>query len=105
MLSHRKLLYQQLSSYFLHNGLIKSGLIFRYIKKTYQQCFLVGLAAWIYQQAIQPPPPKICGSPGGPAVASSRIKLKDGRHLAYLEAGVPKEKANFNIVFVHGFYS
>lgn len=65
---------------------------------------LVGLAAWIYQ-AIQPPPPKICGSLDGPPVTSSRIKLKDGRHLAYLEAGVPKEKANYKIIFVHGFYS
>ncbi|XP_039117598.1 uncharacterized protein LOC120253322 [Dioscorea cayenensis subsp. rotundata] len=62
---------------------------------------LVGLAAWLYQ-SIQPPVPKICGTPNGPPVTSPRIKLKDGRHLAYLESGVPKEKAKYQIVFIHG---
>ncbi|KAJ6853714.1 uncharacterized protein M6B38_113925 [Iris pallida] len=63
---------------------------------------LVCLAAWSYPK-VQPPPPRICGSPNGPPVTASRIKLKDGRHLAYLESGVPKEKANYKIIFVHGF--
>ncbi|MQL76095.1 hypothetical protein Taro_008471 [Colocasia esculenta] len=65
---------------------------------------LVGILAWFYQ-AIQPPPPKICGSPNGPPITSPRIQLKDGRHLAYKENGVPKEKANYKIVFIHGFDS
>ncbi|KAK6942607.1 Alpha/beta hydrolase fold-1 [Dillenia turbinata] len=64
--------------------------------------FLVGIMALGYQ-AIQPPPPKICGSPGGPPITAPRIKLRDGRHLAYKEHGVPKEKANYKIVFIHGF--
>ncbi|ONK77590.1 uncharacterized protein A4U43_C02F8210 [Asparagus officinalis] len=66
---------------------------------------LVALASWTTYQAIQPPPPKICGSPNGPPITASRIKLRDGRHLAYLETGVPKENANHKIIFVHGFYS
>ncbi|CAN1176670.1 hypothetical protein LINPERHAP2_LOCUS32663 [Linum perenne] len=63
---------------------------------------LVGVLAWGYQ-AIQPPPPKICGSPGGPLVTAPRIKLRDGRHLAYREHGVPKDVAKIKIVFIHGF--
>ncbi|KAJ0972700.1 hypothetical protein J5N97_020659 [Dioscorea zingiberensis] len=62
---------------------------------------VVGLVAWLYQ-SIQPPAPKICGSLNGPPVTSSRIKLKDGRHLAYIESGVQKEKAKYKIVFIHG---
>lgn len=64
----------------------------------------MGFLAWAYQ-AIQPPPPKICGSSDGPPVTAPRIKLRDGRHLAYQEHGVPKENAQYKIVFVHGFDS
>ena len=64
----------------------------------------VFLAALLYKQ-LQPPAPKIVGSPGAPPVTASRTKLKDGRHLAYLESGVPKEKAKYKIIFVHGFDS
>ncbi|CAN6695421.1 unnamed protein product [Malus baccata var. baccata] len=39
------------------------------------------------------------------AAASPRIKLADGRHLAYRESGVPKSKANYKIIMVHGFGS
>ncbi|XP_021908742.1 uncharacterized protein LOC110822829 [Carica papaya] len=63
--------------------------------------FFVGSLAWAYQ-AIQSPPPKICGSPDGPPVTAPRIKLRDGRYLAYKEHGVPKDKANYKIVYVHG---
>ncbi|OMO82187.1 hypothetical protein CCACVL1_12041 [Corchorus capsularis] len=64
----------------------------------------VGISAWAYQ-AIQPPPPMTCGSPDGPPVTAARIKLKDGRHLAYKEYGVPRDAAKYKIVFVHGFDS
>ncbi|XP_044480659.1 uncharacterized protein LOC123207343 [Mangifera indica] len=64
----------------------------------------VGLLGWAYQ-VIKPPPSKICGSPGGPAVTSPRVKLSDGRHLAYREAGVAKEEAKYKIIIVHGFDS
>ncbi|KAJ8510191.1 hypothetical protein OPV22_000625 [Ensete ventricosum] len=80
------------NSSFLPRGMIKKLSVVLFI----------GLLAWSYQ-AIQPTPPKICGSPDGPPVTSSRIKLKDGRHLAYTEYGVPKEKAKYKIVFIHAF--
>ncbi|GLT40627.1 hypothetical protein SLA2020_147450 [Shorea laevis] len=64
----------------------------------------VGIAAWAYR-VIQPPPPKICGSPDGPLVTAPRIKLRDGRYLAYIEHGVPRNVAKYKIVFVHGFDS
>ncbi|TYI87191.1 hypothetical protein E1A91_D04G118600v1 [Gossypium mustelinum] len=54
--------------------------------------FFVGILAWIYL-VIQPPPPKMCGSPNGPPVTAPRIRLKDGRHLAYKEHGVPRHVA------------
>lgn len=40
-----------------------------------------------------------------PPVTSARIKLSDGRHLAYIERGVPKSRANYKIIVVHGFGS
>lgn len=49
---------------------------------------LVVFVAWAYK-ALRPPPPRICGSPGGPAITGPRIKLRDGRQLAYSEYGVP----------------
>eukprot|EP00268_Persea_americana_P025998 TRINITY_DN25358_c0_g1_i2.p1 TRINITY_DN25358_c0_g1~~TRINITY_DN25358_c0_g1_i2.p1 ORF type:complete len:352 (-),score=65.07 TRINITY_DN25358_c0_g1_i2:592-1647(-) len=62
---------------------------------------LVALGGWIYK-AIQPPPPRLCGSPNGPPVTATRVKLRDGRHLAYKERGVPKEKAKYKIIVAHG---
>ncbi|CAI9097746.1 OLC1v1034227C1 [Oldenlandia corymbosa var. corymbosa] len=66
--------------------------------------FFIGLFAWVFQ-AARPPPPKTCGSPNGPPVTAPRIKLSDGRHLAYKEVGVAKDKAKYKVVFVHGFDS
>ncbi|KAJ0046728.1 hypothetical protein Pint_05833 [Pistacia integerrima] len=65
---------------------------------------VIGFLAWAYQATI-PPPPKICGSPGGPAITGPRIKLRDGRHLAYKEHGLPKHLAKHKIIFFHGFGS
>uniref|UniRef100_A0A2N9IQL7 AB hydrolase-1 domain-containing protein n=1 Tax=Fagus sylvatica TaxID=28930 RepID=A0A2N9IQL7_FAGSY len=64
--------------------------------------FAVGLLGWAYQ-ALKPPPPKICGTPDGPPVTSTRVKLSDGRHLAYRESGVPKEEAKHKIIVIHGY--
>uniref|UniRef100_A0A803MZ99 AB hydrolase-1 domain-containing protein n=1 Tax=Chenopodium quinoa TaxID=63459 RepID=A0A803MZ99_CHEQI len=50
-----------------------------------------------------PPSPRICGLLGGPSITAPRVKLRDGRYLAYKETGVPKENAKFKIIFVHGF--
>ncbi|KAF8397902.1 hypothetical protein HHK36_016827 [Tetracentron sinense] len=63
---------------------------------------IVVLLGWAYQ-TTQPPPPKICGSPDGPPVTSPRIRLSDGRYLAYREKGVPKEAAKYKIIVIHGF--
>lgn len=79
-------------------------LFFSGILRTALAVLFVGFLAWAYQ-AIQPPPPKICGSPDGPPITAPRIKLRDGRNLAYKEHGVPKDAAKYKIIFVHGFDS
>ncbi|KFK34145.1 hypothetical protein AALP_AA5G106600 [Arabis alpina] len=72
--------------------------------KTILLVTFIGVLAWVYQ-SIQPPPPKIVGSPGGATVTSPRIKLRDGRHLAYKESGFPRDEAKFKIIYIHGFDS
>uniref|UniRef100_A0A804RCC2 Alpha/beta-Hydrolases superfamily protein n=1 Tax=Zea mays TaxID=4577 RepID=A0A804RCC2_MAIZE len=63
---------------------------------------LVGqLGEWLCRAAL--PPPRVCGAPGGPPVTVRRVRLRDGRHLAYEESGVPKEVARYRIIFSHGF--
>lgn len=64
----------------------------------------IGFLAWAYQ-VIRPPPPKICGTADGPPVTAARIKLRDGRHLAYEEHGVPRDVAKYKIIDIHGFDS
>jgi hypothetical protein len=62
------------------------------------------LAEWLCRAALQPPPPPlVCGTPGGPPVTARRVRLSDGRHLAYEESGVPREAARCRVVFSHGF--
>jgi hypothetical protein len=61
----------------------------------------IGVLAWAYQ-VTQAPPPKVCGSPDGPPITAPRIKLRDGRHLAYKEHGVSKDVAKYKIIYVHG---
>ncbi|KFK41876.1 hypothetical protein AALP_AA2G182700 [Arabis alpina] len=60
------------------------------------------IIALTYQSILKPPPPKLCGSPGGSPIIAQRLKLRDGRNLAYKEHGLPREKANHKIVFIHG---
>ncbi|KAI3522773.1 hypothetical protein L1887_00823 [Cichorium endivia] len=64
--------------------------------------FFVGFSAWAYQTAL-PPPPTTVGSPDGPPITSPRIKLRDGRHLSYIESGVAKDIAKYKLIFIHGF--
>ena len=63
---------------------------------------LGSLAGWLSRVA-DPPAPRVCGQPGGPPVTAPRVTLRDGRHLAYCESGVPREQAKFKVVFSHGF--
>ncbi|XP_030957406.1 uncharacterized protein LOC115979493 isoform X1 [Quercus lobata] len=65
---------------------------------------VVSAVIYVYR-SVKPPPPKICGTPNGPPVSSPRIKLNDGRHLAYRERGVAKEHAKYKVILVHGFDS
>lgn len=65
---------------------------------------LVCLIGYIYR-SFRPPPPRICGVPNGPPVTSPRIKLDDGRYLAYRESGVDQANANYKIIVIHGFNS
>jgi hypothetical protein len=65
----------------------------------------VVLLSLALQAILRPPPPKLCGSPGGPPLTSPRIKLRDGRYLAYTEDGVQKDKARYKIITVHAFDS
>ncbi|KAJ7971542.1 Alpha/beta-Hydrolases superfamily protein [Quillaja saponaria] len=64
--------------------------------------FFVAFLAFAFK-TIQPLPPKTCGSPDGPPITAPRIKLRDGRHLAYKEHGAPKNTAKYRIIYVHGF--
>jgi hypothetical protein len=63
---------------------------------------LGSLAGWV-SRTVQPPASRVCGTEDGPPVTAPRIRLRDGRHLAYCESGVPKDKARFKVVFSHGF--
>lgn len=63
-----------------------------------------GVVIYAYRSLV-PPPSKRCGTPNGPPVTSPRIRLSDGRHLAYKERGVPKEIAKYKVILVHGFDS
>ncbi|KAM3303089.1 putative protein isoform X1 [Capsicum chacoense] len=65
----------------------------------------VGVFGWAYLALLKPPPPKVCGSPGGPPVTSPRVQLSDGRYIAYKEDGITKEKAKYKIIIIHGFDS
>ncbi|ONK75845.1 uncharacterized protein A4U43_C03F21160 [Asparagus officinalis] len=44
---------------------------------------VIGLGSWPFYVAIQPEKPKLCGSDGSPPVTALRIRLRDGRFLAY----------------------
>lgn len=66
--------------------------------------FVTGAVIYAYR-SLSPPPPKLCGKPNGLPLTSPRIRLKDGRHLAYRERGVPKEMAKYKVILVHGFDS
>ena len=59
---------------------------------------------WLWKVVqLKPQKSKLCGSVGGPQVTAQRIRLKDGRWLAYSETGVPKDIAKFKIILAHGF--
>ncbi|CAN0916777.1 hypothetical protein LINGRAHAP2_LOCUS29889 [Linum grandiflorum] len=71
---------------------------------------MIGLLGMVYQATQLSPPPQQADRKGEDQDAagggdSERIKLSDGRYLAYREKGVPRSKAKYKIVLVHGFGS
>ncbi|KOM50557.1 hypothetical protein LR48_Vigan08g138400 [Vigna angularis] len=64
---------------------------------------LIGLLG-MFCQGTQLPPPKPNDSADGVHV-SPKVRLRDGRYLAYREKGVPKDQAKHIIIIVHGFGS
>lgn len=58
----------------------------------------------VYQET-ELPPPQSDQSPDNPPGNAPRIKLRDGRYLAYREQGVPKNQSKYNVIIVHGFGS
>ncbi|QCD88047.1 Alpha/Beta hydrolase fold [Vigna unguiculata] len=58
----------------------------------------------MFCQDTQLPPPKPNDSADGVQV-SPKVRLRDGRYLAYREKGVPKDQAKHSIIIVHGFGS
>lgn len=65
---------------------------------------LMGLFGVLFL-ATQLPSPHGTALPDDPPITSPRIRLSDGRLLAYKEQGVPKNKSNYKIIIIHGFGS
>jgi len=65
---------------------------------------LMGLLGMVFQ-ATQLPPPQTTRAAEHSPVTSLRIRLGDGRYLAYRERGIPREKAKYKIILVHGLGS
>lgn len=66
--------------------------------------FTILVAGGIYQMA-KPPPSRRYGSADGPPVTSPRVRLHDGRYLAYKVRGAAKEIAKHKVIINHGFTS
>ncbi|XP_030503020.2 uncharacterized protein LOC115718395 isoform X1 [Cannabis sativa] len=68
---------------------------------------VIGVLGIIFMATHQSPSPHIDGDDDDSShpIISQRIRLKDGRFLAYKEKGVPKTRSNYKIIIVHGFGS
>ncbi|XP_056851907.1 uncharacterized protein LOC108860898 isoform X1 [Raphanus sativus] len=64
---------------------------------------VVGLIGYHVYKSIKPPPP--IPLPENVSEICPRVKLNDGRYLAYRELGFPKDKAKNKIIIVHGYGS
>lgn len=62
---------------------------------------IAGLISYYVYKSIKPPPP--IPLPENVTKKSSRIKLSDGRHIAYRELGFPKDEAKNKIIIIHGY--
>ncbi|CAL1367155.1 unnamed protein product [Linum trigynum] len=66
---------------------------------------MIGLMGMVYQATQLTPPLQSDPNAEEHADESTRIRLSDGRYLAYREKGVPRNKAKYKIILVHGFGS
>lgn len=87
-----------LKKYVLDLPSTPSGMVSRGAK-----VLLIGLLG-MFCQGTQLPLPKPNDSADGVHV-SPKVRLRDGRYLAYREKGVPKDQAKHIIIIVHGFGS
>lgn len=62
---------------------------------------IVGLISYYVYKSIKPPPP--IPLPENVSKKSLRVKLSDGRHIAYRELGCPKDEAKHKIIIIHGY--
>ncbi|XP_065866206.1 uncharacterized protein [Euphorbia lathyris] len=69
-----------------------------------QHSFSGSHSGMVYQ-ATQLPPEEEEELPEDAGKGSLRIRLKDGRYLAYREQGVSKDESKYMIIIVHGFGS
>lgn len=76
----------------------------RMIFKAVVVFLVVGLLGLVFQ-ATQLPPPQDSEASVGLPVSSPRIRLRDGRFLAYRERGVSKNDSIYRIIVSHGFGS
>ncbi|KAI4334243.1 hypothetical protein L6164_018957 [Bauhinia variegata] len=72
------------------------------VRKTVRVLLVDLLGVATYQAPKLPPPSR---TNDVSSVTSPRIRLKDGRYLAYREVGVPRERAKHKIIVVHGLGS
>lgn len=64
---------------------------------------LMGLM--VLYKAAQLSPPQDAVLPADTATTCTRIRLRDGRYLAYRERGVARERSSYKVIVVHGFGS
>ncbi|KAL3752327.1 hypothetical protein ACJRO7_013044 [Eucalyptus globulus] len=64
---------------------------------------LMGLM--VLYKAAQLSPPQDAVLPADTATICTRIRLRDGRYLAYRERGVARERSSYKVIVVHGFGS
>uniref|UniRef100_A0A5B7CBF4 AB hydrolase-1 domain-containing protein n=1 Tax=Davidia involucrata TaxID=16924 RepID=A0A5B7CBF4_DAVIN len=77
-------------------------MVFRRITVLLMRCF--GIAYQTPKHAL-PEDTESLSSDDPPAAEPPRIRLSDGRYLAYEERGVPRNKSNYKVIIVHGFGS
>lgn len=83
------------------NNLLCSSSTMIFMAVVFTVVSLLGL----FFQATQLPPPQNNGESVGLSVSSPRIRLRDGRFLAYRERGVSKNDSINRIIVSHGFGS